>query len=98
MENPELKAAIQHRRDAYRTIKSYPPEARRYDLRKLGWVRFDEQPYDVYNAQGFRQCPSDYFPRWRSESEKRAAYRKSGAFYDLFMEIERLQEAGLLPE
>ena len=92
-----FKTAWQENITAYRAIKSYPHGARKLDLMKLTWVNLDEQPYEMYNANGFRFGPSDYFPKWRSEAEKRATYKRSG-FYDLFMEIEKLQEQGLLPE
>lgn len=93
--SPEFKSAVQNRSSAYRTIKDAPlGSARKSDLLKLTWPGFDE-PIAVYDARGNRQQASDFFPIWRSEAEKRAAY---GDFYDVFMEIEKLQEQGLLPE
>lgn len=94
---PEYKAAVENYTTIGRPIGKYTNEARNSDLLKLGWARFDEQPHEVYYPHGFRVGPSEYFPRWRSEAEKRAHYKKSG-FYDLFMQIEKLQEQGLLPE
>ena len=96
-DTPERKAASRNRRDIMNVVHEYPYGARKSDLMKLGWVRFDVQPYEMYRPNGFRIPPSDYFPKWRSEAEKRAVYEKSG-FYDLFMEIDRLEEQGLLPE
>ena len=96
-DTPEYKAAVKNNVAIGRAIGEYPHGARKLDLMKLGWVNFDEQPFEMYHPHGFRASPSDYFPRWRSETEKRAHYEKSG-FYDLFMQIEKLQEQGLLPE
>ncbi len=97
-DNPKYKAAVRNDGDMMRNVvHKYPYGARKSDLMKLGWVNFDEQPYEMYRPNGFRIPPSDYFPKWRSEAEKIEVYKKSG-FYDLFMEIDRLEEQGLLPE
>ena len=96
-DNPKYRAAARDRGDIMRVVHGYPKGPRRYDLMKIGWVRFDVQPYEMYRPNGSRTMPSDYFPKWRSEAEKRLVYQNSG-FYDLFMEIDRLEEQGLYPK
>lgn len=94
-ENPEYKAARRRFLPTHRAIRAYPHGARRSDLMKLTWPNLDEQPYPMYDARGSRRPPSDFFPQWRSEAEKRKAY---GDFYEVFEALSELEKKGLLPK
>ena len=93
-ESSEYKAANRMYLPVHRAIRAYPSGARRADLMKLTWPNLDE-PIAVYDVRGNRQQPSDFFPIWRSEAEKRAAY---GGFYEVFEAVSELEKKGLLPK
>ncbi len=49
----------------------------------------------MYDERGARRYPSNFFPQWRSEAEKRKAY---GDFYEVFETLPELEEKGLSPK